>query len=198
VFPKGGGIVEALVTASESVKGFTVMERGKVTALSGYAWACGNSAEAQVEGMSQGVRETLAEAGGDLAGLEVALEGSVEGKAAGNCYGTVLWAATESGMVIGASSLAGKGTDPLSCGSLAARELMREVTHGGCVDCYMQDQIIVFMSLSPAPSQISCGPVTQHTRTAIHFAELLTGATFTLTEGASGAALHCTGRPGRA
>jgi len=196
VFPKGGGVIEASVTAKESVEGFDVMERGKVTGLRGFSWACGGSAESEVEKMSLGVREELSKAGGDLRGAEVAFEKSVEGKGAGKCYGTVLWATTESGMIIGASSLAGKGTDPLSCGASAASELIREVAHGGCVDCYMQDQVIVFMSLSPSPSQISCGPITQHTRTAIHFAQLLTGATFTVTEGGGLCTLHCSGKPG--
>ena len=43
---------------------------------------------------------------------------------------------------------------------------------------YLQDQLIVFMALALGESKILSAPLTLHTKTAIHFASSLTGASF--------------------
>lgn len=42
----------------------------------------------------------------------------------------------------------------------------------------MQDQLIIFMALARGKSSIRCGPIELHTKTAIHYTQLLTGAKF--------------------
>ena len=66
----------------------------------------------------------------------------VSAQAGGDGFGAVLWAHTESGLVIGGSALGGKGMDAVMCGRSAAEELVKEVAHGGCVDTYTQDQVL--------------------------------------------------------
>jgi RNA 3'-terminal phosphate cyclase (ATP) len=44
------------------------------------------------------------------------------------------------------------------------------------------DQLIIFMALASGKSRVLTGPLSLHTETAIHFAKLLTGATFTVEE----------------
>jgi len=44
----------------------------------------------------------------------------------------------------------------------------------------MQDQLIIFMALAKGTSAIKTGPLEMHTKTSIHYAELLTGAKFTI------------------
>lgn len=51
---------------------------------------------------------------------------------------------------------------------------------GGCVDKYIQDQMIIFMALAQGESRLLCGPLTLHTETAIHIAEKMTGARYVL------------------
>jgi len=46
----------------------------------------------------------------------------------------------------------------------------------------MQDQLIIFMALAKGKSSVRCGPLTMHTKTAIHFSELMTGVKFDVTE----------------
>ena len=46
----------------------------------------------------------------------------------------------------------------------------------------MQDQLIIFMSLAEGKSRVKCGPLTLHTKTAIHFSQSITGAQFKVTE----------------
>ncbi|KAK3700181.1 hypothetical protein QZH41_010618 [Actinostola sp. cb2023] len=59
----------------------------------------------------------------------------------------------------------------------AVDELLRNVDSGGCVDEHLQDQLIIFMALAAGKSQIKSGPLTMHTKTAIHVAQLVTKVT---------------------
>ncbi|XP_076326575.1 RNA 3'-terminal phosphate cyclase-like [Tachypleus tridentatus] len=63
-------------------------------------------------------------------------------------------------------------------GEAAAKELLDDITSGGCVDHHLQDQLIIFMALAKGKSRIKTGPVTLHTETAIHVVQLLTEAKF--------------------
>lgn len=53
---------------------------------------------------------------------------------------------------------------------------------GGCVDEHTLDQLIIFMALAKGKSRLLCPKkssiTSQHVKTAIHFAELLSGAKF--------------------
>ena len=50
---------------------------------------------------------------------------------------------------------------------------------------HMQDQMIIFMALATGESVLRCGPLTLHTESAIHVAEQLTGAKFTIRQAQS-------------
>lgn len=56
--------------------------------------------------------------------------------------------------------------------------LEKQYMEGGCVDEYLQDQFIIYMALANGVSHLRTGPLTEHTRTAIHFCEMMTGAKF--------------------
>jgi len=60
----------------------------------------------------------------------------------------------------------------------AVEFLEKQHNEGGCVDEYLQDQFIIYMALANGTSQLRTGPLTEHTRTAIHFCEFMTGAKF--------------------
>ncbi|CAL8577174.1 hypothetical protein XPA_003019 [Xanthoria parietina] len=61
------------------------------------------------------------------------------------------------------------------------KQLEEELQRGGCVDEYMQDQLVVFQALAEGRSVVDSGKdmyATLHTRTARWVAELLLGLTF--------------------
>ena len=65
--------------------------------------------------------------------------------------------------------------------SKVVKDLEKEVQHGGCVDEYMQDQIVVFQALAAGKAEVDCGidrEVTLHTKTARWVAEQVVGAGF--------------------
>jgi len=105
----------------------------------------------------------------------------------GSGSGIVLWAETDTGCILGGSGLGSKGTDAATVGRDAADELIKAIEGGGCVDEYLQDQIIIFLALAKGRSTVKTGlPLTLHTQTAIWVAEQMTGAKFTVQESESG------------
>uniref|UniRef100_A0A3Q0KMB7 RNA 3'-terminal phosphate cyclase n=1 Tax=Schistosoma mansoni TaxID=6183 RepID=A0A3Q0KMB7_SCHMA len=65
--------------------------------------------------------------------------------------------------------------------SEACQSLYNYSKTGICCDDYMQDQLIMPMALAKGNSQIRCGPLTLHTKTAIYVAEHLLGVKFEVT-----------------
>ena len=54
--------------------------------------------------------------------------------------------------------------------------LLKDCVNKVMIDEHTTDQLIVFMALAAGTSKILVGTPSLHTRTAIHFAQLLTGA----------------------
>jgi len=94
----------------------------------------------------------------------------------------MLWAETDGGCVIGGSAVSTKEKKPEAVGEEAAEVLVRNLDHGGCVDEYLQDQIIIFLALAKGTSVVKTGPLTDHTRTAIYIAQRMTEARFHVDE----------------
>jgi len=113
----------------------------------------------------------------------------------GSGSGIILWAETVSGCVFGGSALWSKGDDPVAVGDAAAQEVVKGLQAGGCVDEYMQDQIIIFLALARGTSVVKTGmPLTLHTKTAIWVAEQLTNARFQVEEDNNGLTIiRCNG-----
>lgn len=95
--------------------------------------------------------------------------------------GIQITAATSTGCLISASGLGEKGLPAEEVGQNAAKKLIEDVTAGGCVDEHIQDQVLIFMALAEGKSRVRTGPISLHSKTAIHFLQLLTGCKFTIT-----------------
>ena len=135
-------------------------------------------------------------------------------------YGTaiVLVAETENGCMIGGSGL-GKASPNINrnrnsgrrggyrqnrnaevinhaeVGRNAAKELLTDWSYGEnvCTDRHFQDQLVIFMALAKGNSKFKTCQLELHTETAIHFAELLTGAKFKITKEKDGVLIECQG-----
>jgi RNA 3'-terminal phosphate cyclase (ATP) len=92
--------------------------------------------------------------------------------------GIIVVAETTTGCLIAGSALGKKGVPAEQVGQEAVDSLLEDLTSEACLDQYMQDQLIIFMSLAAGTSRVKTGPLTMHTRTAIHYTELLTGVKF--------------------
>ncbi|GLB35179.1 putative RNA 3'-terminal phosphate cyclase (RTC), insert domain [Lyophyllum shimeji] len=201
-YPKGGGEVRVDVEPRTRLQAARVLERGRVRRVEGIAHFAGLPMSVGRE-MVQGARRRLGEAKElnppeDEREVEVDIkyhrERNEDTKGAGS--GIVLWAELEGGGVIGGSAVGRKGTDPHKVGEEAAEELLRGLRSGGCVDEWLQDQIIIFMALAEGRSEVRCGKggLTLHTQTAIWVAEQMTDAKFEVEEEPSGhTVIRCQG-----
>lgn len=81
---------------------------------------------------------------------------------------------SERGCVLGAGALGSRGMLPHQVGRTAGRELARDLRAGVCVDTHAQDQLVLYMALAHGTTRVLTGPLSLHTRTAIHVAELFT------------------------
>ncbi|KAH8261965.1 hypothetical protein KR026_008292 [Drosophila bipectinata] len=99
-------------------------------------------------------------------------------KARDNGAGIIMTARTTTGCVLGTATLGEKKVDGHVLGSDASCQLVEYLRKEICVDAHMQDQLIIYMSMANGVSTIRTGPLTKHTRTAIHVAEKMTGVKF--------------------
>ncbi|KAH9831012.1 RNA 3'-terminal phosphate cyclase [Rhodofomes roseus] len=181
-YPKGGGRVRVVVPAVPGpLPSVNLTHRGSVEAVRGRAYVAGLPAH-----LAASMRNSAAAAlqnGGidpDIIHIEAIREESHD--AVGSGSGIVLWAETDGGCVLGGSAIGVKGKKPAKVGEEAANELLRNLAHGGCVDEYMQDQMIIFLALAKGRSSVKTGPLTLHTKTAIWVVEQLTKVRFVVHE----------------
>jgi len=94
-------------------------------------------------------------------------------------WGRIL-ARTSTGCLLAGSALGERNKSAETVGKEAANELAKHIQEGGCVDEYLQDQLIIYMALAKGESKVLTGPLSLHTETAIFVAEQMTKAKFTV------------------
>ncbi|KAF9459338.1 RTC domain-containing 1 [Collybia nuda] len=208
-FPKGGGEVRVTVKpfyeAGEGTRrlhGMRLLVRGGVKSVCGIAHL-GKLPSSVGREMVEGARMKLKDFGSSKAGVEIAeIPVKIEYRrdenknTIGAGSGIVLWAELEGGGMIGGSAVGRKGLDPAVVGTQAAEELIKGLQAGGCVDEWLQDQIIIYMALAHGKSELRCGKggLTLHTQTAIWVTGQFTDAKFAIEEEPSGhTIIRCTG-----
>ncbi|XP_068096092.1 RNA 3'-terminal phosphate cyclase isoform X1 [Hyperolius riggenbachi] len=178
-YPRGGGEILVRVSPVKYLKPINLTDKGSVTKIYGRAFVAGVLPYKMVKDMVSAAVRCIRR---ELRDLHVNIQGVQEpaDKAVGNGSGIVIVAETSTGCIFAGSALGKKGVTSDRVGAEAAEILLRNLRHGGCVDEYLQDQLIIFMALADGVSQLKTGPLTLHTQTAIHFAEQLTKASFTV------------------
>ncbi|KAF8510221.1 RNA 3'-terminal phosphate cyclase [Hysterangium stoloniferum] len=178
-YPRGGGEVVVAVPRSRGpLCPLNLTTRGAVTSVKGKAFVAGALPIRIATAMADAAKAKIIASDIDesIVNIEVVQESAKD--AVGNGSGIILWAETTEGCIIGGSAIGEKGTDATKTGKEAAKELVSNLAHGGCVDEYLQDQVIIFMALANGTSTLATGPLTLHTKTAIWLAEELTEARF--------------------
>ncbi|KAG7452903.1 RNA 3'-terminal phosphate cyclase [Guyanagaster necrorhizus] len=180
-YPKGGGEVHVQVSPMvDKIRAFKLVERGSIKTIKGIAHLAGLPGHIG-KGMVEGAKGYFA-GNTALDGVPVEIESRRErnDNTVGAGSGIVLWAEIEGGGVVGGDALGRKGLDAQGVGRLAAESLTHGLSAGGCIDEWLQDQIIIFMALAEGTSEVKCGKgeLELHTRTAIWVAQQLTDAKF--------------------
>jgi RNA 3'-terminal phosphate cyclase (ATP) len=176
-YPKGGGKVQVHVQpmGSAPLQPLRLVHRGTVQTIYIRAFRTNGLPSSDPEIMVEAAREYLKER---IHGVAFQTEIVLETQATGECSGILIVAKTSTGCRLGGSSLGPFNKSPSEIGTEAAREVFQTLQDGGCVDDWLQDQLILFAALAEGVSEIVTGSLTQHTQTAIAIAEQMAGAKF--------------------
>ncbi|XP_020385845.1 RNA 3'-terminal phosphate cyclase isoform X2 [Rhincodon typus] len=197
-YPKGGGEVRVKISPVKQLTPINMTERGTITKIHGRAFVAGVLPLKLANEMASAAVRCIRK---EMRDIYVNIQSVQEpkDKAFGNGNGIIIFAETSTGCIIAGSALGKRGVAADKVGIEAAEMLMKDLRHGGCVDQYLQDQIIIFMALANGVSRVRSGPLTLHTQTAMHFAEMLTKAKFTVNKiddqesGIENNIIECTG-----
>lgn len=190
-FPYGGGELCVRIPAlarGQSLPSVTLTERGHLTEVNGLVYVSGSLPRRIATELRQAALSVLAQQLSEpwaqdhdrsvvvsdpvssddtgssapvLPSMNIDILADPSGKAGS---GIILWARTSNDCILGGSALGSKGTNAQKTGRAAAEELVRNLKHGGCVDEYMQDQMIIFLALAKGRSTVKTGPLTLHTK----------------------------------
>lgn len=176
-YPKGGGEVMVKINPVKELTPLSLTERGTITKIHGRAFVAGVLPIKMAKDMSTAAVKAIRK---DFRDLPINIQALQENKAVGNGNGIIIIAESSTGCIFAGSYLGKRGVPADKVGNEAAEMLLRNIRHDGCVDEFLQDQLIIFMALAKGTSKIRTGPVTLHTQTAIHVAQQLTQAKFTV------------------
>lgn len=187
-FPKGGGELTVSIKSPRggaSLDSFQLTNRGELTHIEAKIWTAGKCGRGMGRAIWQSASKTLSQAPSAIASLPqtTSIVKLDESEAVGSSAGVLLIAHTSQGYRLSASSQLDRKRGPEEVGALAAQALLKELGHGGCVDEYVQDQLIIFMALAAGVSVVQCGPISLHTKTAMWVASEILGVDFSIAEG---------------
>ncbi|KAE9407102.1 RNA 3'-terminal phosphate cyclase [Gymnopus androsaceus JB14] len=155
-FPKGGGEVLVTVTPlAQSLRSFSLLDRGEIRCIKGiahFAGLPGHFGPSMVEGATTYLSENLVGVSDGTIPVEIESRRERNDNTVGAGSGVVLWAEVDGGGIIGGSAVGNKKIDPSVLGKNAAQDLLRGLNAGGCVDEWLEDQIIIFMALAEGDS----------------------------------------------
>ncbi|OXB66165.1 hypothetical protein ASZ78_012964 [Callipepla squamata] len=180
-YPQGGGEVVVQMSPVKELSPIDLTERGTVTKIYGRAFVAGALPIKLAKDMSAAAVRCIRKEIRDLY-INIQTVREPDDQAFGTGSGIIIVAETSTGCLLAGSSLGRRGKNADKVGIEAAEILLKNLKHGGAVDDSLQDQLIIFMALAKGVSRVKSGPVTLHTQTAIHFAEQLTKAKFTVTK----------------
>ncbi|KAI2490243.1 RNA-3'-phosphate cyclase [Fragilaria crotonensis] len=197
-YPRGGGEVMIEVTPwQKPLPPIILKDRGDVSSIEIHCYYAGAVPRTVAYEMAEAAKTFLKKAG-------ILIEPDVdivhEMKSMGSGCGILLVATTTTDCLLAGSALGSPNKPAIEVGREAAEELVATLRDGGCVDEWLQDQLILFMALGDGISEVLTGSLTMHTQTAIWTAEQMSGAKFEvkrLEEGEGGNNAEGYGKDGR-
>ncbi|XP_016995696.2 RNA 3'-terminal phosphate cyclase [Drosophila takahashii] len=193
-YPRGQGSCQLDVQPVEKLKAGQFLDFGRLQLVSGVAFTAGRLPKSLAIDMQQTAQREIHRLLPEMHEISVEAVKHAPEKARDNGAGILMTAHTTGGCILGAASLGQKRVDGQALGSEASLRLAEYVRKEICVDEHMQDQLIIYMALAAGRSRMRTGPLSSHTRTAIHVAEQLAGVRFEVTLEAAGQTLvECEG-----
>jgi len=180
-YPKGGGEVHVGIKPIKQLRPVEILEFGHLIRITGRAFVAGVLPYKIAQRMAQEASKMIKQRYPDVP-VNIQAVQEQANAAVGTGTGILVMAESSTGCRIGGSALGKKGLAAEQVASKAVDDMIRNLDAGGCVDEHLQDQLVIFMALAKGTSRIRSGPITMHTKTAMHIAEKITKAKFNVKE----------------
>ena len=176
-YPQGGGIVRAHIEPIEKLQALKLTEPGKVVRIAGVAHCVRLPAHIATR-MAHAASIVLIKAGYSKINIKAESYEPARDPHLGPGAGIVMWAATERGAILGASSLGRPRKPAEQVSQEAAESLAKQLDTGCAVDRHLTDQLIPYLALADGTSEITSTELTSHALTNIALVEQILGAKF--------------------
>lgn len=198
-YPRGGGEVHLsirhLSSNSLPFPPIRLTERGNIVRITIHAFASGKCPVSMAQTLASTVQKLISsnpryntipismEVNRGATSTDPFERDQKKIRSSGSGCGVVITAKTDTGCVLGGSATGSPKIQLEETARLATREVIEAMDSGGCVDKYLQDQLIIYMALAGGVSEILCDSLTMHTETAIWLASrMLSSVRFEVTK----------------
>lgn len=171
-YPRGGGLVRALVQRASAWNPLWLGGHEDVRRIEGRAHASNLPAEV-VHRMKHAALRRLT----GFADVRVAGDTLGPDRAVGPGGAIVLWAETER-TVLGGSALAERGKRAEKVGEEAAQALLREIESAATLDLHAADQLLPYAAMARGPSEFLVGQISKHSETMMWLLGSILGTRF--------------------
>ena len=170
-YPKGGGIVKALVRPRRETPPFQAVGRAPVPTVSILS-VCGKLPRSVAERQATECEGYLSSRQLQLASVEARVEDAIS-------PGTsiVAFAGGETSL-IGGDSIGERGKPAEVVGREAAERFFEEHRSGAPIDSHLADMIVPILACTPGESRFHTSKITGHLRTNLHVASLFTSCQY--------------------
>lgn len=176
-YPRGGGIVRAHIEPIEKLQALRLTEPGRVVHVAGVAHCVRLQANIATR-MAHAASKALIKAGHAKVDIRAESYPPTQDPHLGPGTGITIWAETESGGILGASSLGKRGKPADQVGREAAETLIKQLQTGRAVDRHLTDQLVPYLALAEGESEITSAELTSHALTNITLVEQILGLRF--------------------
>jgi len=154
-----GGAQAALTVEPGEPRSFNLVERGDLRRIAIYSSASEFLRARWVAERQADAAEAL------LSGANVEVEKALEYSPSLSPGSACCVVAEFANTWLGADRIGARGVRAEDVGAQAARDLIRALDSGACVDLHMTDQILPFMALAGGLSSLAVSQITEHART---------------------------------
>ncbi|CAB4007023.1 RNA 3 -terminal phosphate cyclase [Paramuricea clavata] len=175
--PYGRGSVVVRSNPIQHLHNVDMIDPGFVTKITGRAFVAGGKPVKIAQRMAKQAQILLKEKFSDIP-ITIDSVRESDSRSEGMGQGILIVAETSTSCVFSGSGLWKKGVETETVVEVAMKELMNNINSGGCVDNWMQDQIIIPMALARGNSVVRTGPLTLKTKAALRAIKHLTKVRF--------------------
>jgi RNA 3'-phosphate cyclase len=171
-YPRGGGMVTALIEPSGSVSPLELTERKPIPGVKLLS-RCGRLPRHVAERQLYAASALL-----EKSGIGV-LEADLSEEEADSPGSSVLAYHVGSGAFLGSDSIGARGRPAEEVGRDAAERFAATARSGACLDSNLADMVLPLLSMASGPSKVAIPTISSHLKSGLQLAGLFTGCTWT-------------------